>query len=52
MFMVIVFPKLYPTCQTDDNGITPGSNLTLADKRVAEPTKAESLHIKQSECKV
>ena len=55
MLMVIVFPKLYPACQTDDNGITPGSNLTLDDKRVvAEPTKAESLgiHVKQSECEV
>ena len=53
MLMVIVFPKLYPACQTDDNGITSGSNLTLYDKRVvAEPTKAESLGIKQSECEV
>ena len=52
MSMVIVFPKLYPACQTDDNGITPGSNLTPADKRVAEPNKAESLGIKQSECEV
>ena len=52
MNMAIVFPKLYPACQTDDNGITPGSILTLADKRVAEPTKAESLGIKQSECEV
>ena len=52
MFMVIVFPNLYPACHTDDNGITPGSNLTLADKPVAEPTKAESLGIKQAECDV
>ena len=36
-------------CQTDGNRITPGSNLTFADKRVAEPSKAESLDIKHSE---
>ena len=52
MSMVIVFPKLYPACQTDDSGITAGSNLTPADKRVAEPNKAESLGEKQSECEV
>ena len=52
MSMVIVFPKLYPACQTDDNGIRPGSNLTHADKRVAEPNKAESLGKKPSEFEV
>ena len=52
MFMVIVFPKNYPACQADDNGITPGSDLTLADERVAEPSKDESVGIKQSECEV
>ena len=40
--MVIAFPKIYPACQTDDNKI----KLTVADKRVAEPFKAESLCIK------
>ena len=38
--MVIVCPNIYPACQTDDNGIKPGSNLTIADKRVAEPSEA------------
>ena len=52
IIMVIDFAKLYPACQTDANGITPGSNLTFADKRVAEPSKAESLGIKLSECDV
>ena len=31
---------------TDDNGIKPGSNLTNADKRAAEPSRAEVLGIK------
>ena len=35
--MVIAFSKLYPACQTDGNGIKPGSILNHADKRVAEP---------------
>ena len=26
----VTFPKIYPACQTDDNGIKPGSNLTVA----------------------
>ena len=46
MFMVVVFSKTYPACQTDDNGIKPGSNLTNADKRAAEPSRAEFLGIK------
>ena len=41
MFMVIFVPKIYPACHTDDNGIKQGSNLTSADKRVAEHSKAE-----------
>ena len=50
--LTVVFPKIYPTSQTDDNGIKPGSNLAVADKHVAEPYKAESLGIKQSNCDV
>ena len=46
MFMVVAFRKTYPACQTDDNGIKPGSNLTNADKRAAEPSRAEFLGIK------
>ena len=46
MFMVVAFSKTYPACQTDDNGIKPGSNLTNADKRAAEPSRAEFLGIK------
>ena len=46
MFMVVAFNKTYPACQTDDNGIKPGSNLTNADKRAAEPSRAEVLGIK------
>ena len=45
MFMAIVFSKIYPTCQTDENGIKPGSSLNN-DKRVAEPSRAEVLGIK------
>ena len=41
MFMVISVPKIYPAYHTDDNGIKQGSNLTSADKRVAEHSKAE-----------
>ena len=44
--MVVAFSKTYSACQTDDNGIKPGSNLTNADKRSAEPSKAEILGIK------
>ena len=39
--MVKAFPKIYTACQTDENGIKPESNLNIADKRVAEPTRAE-----------
>ena len=46
MFMAIASSKIYPACQTDENGIKPGSNLNNADKRVAEPSKAEFLGIK------
>ena len=46
MFTVKAFSKAYPACQTDDNGIKPGSNLTNADKRAAEPSRAEFLGIK------
>ena len=52
MFMVVTFPKIYPACQTDDNGFKPVSNLTVADKRVAEASIAESLGIKPSVCDV
>ena len=52
IIMVIDFAKLYPACQTDANRITPGSNLTFADKRVVEASKVESLGIKLSECDV
>ena len=41
MFVVVAFSKFYPACQTDENGIKPGSNLNNADKRVAEPSGAE-----------
>ena len=44
--MVIALRKNYPVCQTDENGIKPGSNLNNADKRVAEPSRAEVLGIK------
>ena len=46
MFMVVAFSKTYPACQTDDNGIKPGSDLNNADKRAAEPSRAEFLGIK------
>ena len=46
MIMVVAFSKIYPACQTDENGIKPGSNLTNADKRAAEPSRAEFLGIK------
>ena len=44
--MVVAFSKTYPACQTYDNGIKSGSNLTNADKRAAEPSRAEFLGIK------
>ena len=46
MFVVVAFSKIYPECQTDENGIKPGSNLNNADKRVAEPSGAEFLGIR------
>ena len=45
-FMMIAFSKIYPACQTDENGIKPGSNLNNADKRVAEPSRAEIFGMK------
>ena len=44
--MAIAFNKMYPACQTDENGIKPGSNLNNAGKLVAEPSRAEFLGIK------
>ena len=41
MFMVVAFSKIYPLLQTDENG----SSLNNADKRVAEPARAEVLGI-------
>ena len=46
MFMAKAFSKIYPACQTDENGIKPGSNLNNADKCVAEPSRAEFWGIK------
>ena len=46
MFMVISVSKIYPACHTDDNSIIQGSNLTVADKRVAALSRAEYLDIK------
>ena len=47
MFTVKAFSKIYPACQTDDNGIKPGSDLNNADKRAAEPARAEVWGIKE-----
>ena len=44
--MVVVFSKINPACQTDENGIKPGSNLNNADKCVAKLSRAEYLGIK------
>ena len=44
--MVVDFSKIYPAYQTDENGIKPGSHLNNADKRLAEPSRAEVLGIK------
>ena len=46
MFVAIAFSTIYPVCQTDENGNKPGSNLSNADKRVAEPSGAEILGIR------
>ena len=43
--MVIVFSKIYPACQRDENGFKPGSNLNNADKHVDESSRAECLGI-------
>ena len=48
MFIVIAFTKIYPACQTDENGIKPGSNFHTVDKSVADPSQDEYLGIKQS----
>ena len=40
MFTVVAFSKIDPACQTDENGIKPGSNLNNDDKCVAEPFRA------------
>ena len=47
MFTVKAISKIYPACQTDDNGIKPGSDLNNADKRDAEPSRAEVWGIKE-----
>ena len=46
--MVIAFSKIYPACQKDENGIKSGSDLNNADKRVAEPSRAEFVGMKLS----
>ena len=46
MFMTIASSKIYLSCQTDENGMKSGSNLNNADKRVAEPPRAEFWGIK------
>ena len=44
--MAIALSKFYQTCQTDENGIKPESNLNNADKRVAGPSRAEVVGLK------
>ena len=44
--MVVVLSEIYPACQTDENGIKPGSNLNNADKHVAKLSRVELLGIK------
>ena len=39
--MVIAFSKIYPACHKDEKRIKPGNNLNNADKRIAEPSRAE-----------
>ena len=46
MFTVVALSKIYPACQSDENEIKPGSTLNNADRRVAEPLRAEFLGIK------
>ena len=50
MFIVIAFTKIHPVCQTDENGIKPGSNFYTADtcKRVADPFQDGYMSIKKS----
>ena len=43
--MAIAFSKIYQECQTDENGIKPGSSLNNAE-RVAEPSRAAFWGIK------
>ena len=45
VFKVVAF-GIYPACQTDANGIKTGRNWNNADKRVAEPSRAEFWGIK------
>ena len=47
MFIVAAFTKIYPACQTDENGIKPRSNFHTVDMRVADPSQDEYLGIKQ-----
>ena len=47
MFTVKAFSKIFPACQTDDNGIKPRGDWNNADKRAAEPSKAEVWGIKE-----
>ena len=39
--MVMALNKHYPDFQMDENRTKPGSNSNAADKRVAEPSRAE-----------
>ena len=38
--------KVFTACHTDENRIKQGSNLNIADKRVAKPSRAELLGMK------
>ena len=46
IIMAIASSKIYPACQTDENGIKTGSNLNNNVKRNAELSRAEFLGIK------
>ena len=46
--MEISVSKIYPACHTNDNRIIQGSNLTVADKRVAKLSRDEYLDLKES----
>ena len=39
--MVVACGKIYPACQTDENGIKPGSYLNDGDKHVSESSRSE-----------